>query len=686
MGLTLNQILFLWGGFLLLLEPALIGICVLVKWLLLGKIKPGKHKLWGWYYLRWWIVNHVQGMASIDQLVGSPFIILYYRLMGAKIGKNCHLATEQLNSFDLISIGDNSSLCADVIASGYKVENGWLQIGSIQIGENCFIGANSVLSLNTKIENGGKLGEQSLLPEGAIIREDVSMVGSPCHPGVVELAEITMENLSKPKPGSLSACFHVFCNFLLLTILELVYLVAAAPGILLVINYCYKNSNFMSIFWTIPLAAMILISGLFIQIFLLKKILGPIKQGQYSIKSFSYLKIWFIERLMALGLKTLEPVYGSIYAAKWFSLLGAKIGKNSELSTVIFTFPEMLKIGSECFIADSCLLSPARVYNGYLNLSPIHLADRVFIGNGALIPANAKLRSNCLIACSSISPKVAPNNTSWIGTPPVYLPGRQKSEFSEEKTYSPNIKLKIARGIIELIRIVLPPLFLYFILTLDIITFMKLREHFNLLTTTFLFPFFAVLYVVFVVNIIIFLKWILIGEYTKNEAPMWSISVWLSEFITSLYDTIVTPFFLEALLGTPFIAVVLRGFGAKIGKYAFINTPYFSEFDLVTIGDRVCLNSECIIQTHLYEDRVFKMQPITIENDCSIGDRSIILYGTLVQHHSSLGNLSLLMKGEVLYSNSFWEGNPTKRIYHSQPKEVIDPIEIKDTLPVNLTY
>lgn len=664
-GLPLMSVVPYWIAFIVLLEPALILFSIITKWLLLGRIKPGKYKLWGWFYLRWWVVKQIQDLAPVEHLIGSPFIIYYYRMMGAKIGKYCYIGTDQLDSFDLISMGDNSSLCSDVIASGYKVENGWLKIGTIRIGNNCFIGTNSVLSLNTILKNGAKLGEQSMLSEGSIIPENDTFSGSPGKPGNIEL-----DMSSEVVPKKLSAAY-LFCNFGLLLLMELVYIIAMIPGLALIVNYSnlviYSAWNLM---WVIPVASLSLIFLLLLQISLLKKIAKPIKKGAYPLHSFAYLKIWFVDRLLALGLKTMEPLYGTIYSASWFRLLGADIGKNSELSTVNFTFPEMLHIGQDSFIADSSILGPARIYKGCYFISPVYLGNRVFIGNSALIPANTVIGDNCLIGCATLPPKKTPSHTNWIGTPALFLPQRERhASFKEQETYAPLLSSKIGRGIVELFRIFLPSIFLLCILTLDIITLTYLRRILGFSYSLLLFPFFSIVYTLLVVNIVICLKWLLIGTYKKTEVAMWKPFVWYSELITSLYDSVVVVYLLEALTGTPFISHFLRNLGVKIGKNVFINTPYFSEFDLVTINDRVSLNRESIIQTHLYEDRIFKMSSITLESDVSVGDRSILLYGTLMKTHSTLDSLSLLMKGEILYPQSHWEGIPAKRIYCSQFKD-----------------
>jgi non-ribosomal peptide synthetase-like protein len=121
------------------------------------------------------------------------------------------------------------------------------------------------------------------------------------------------------------------------------------------------------------------------------------------------------------------------------------------------------------------------------------------------------------------------------------------------------------------------------------------------------------------------------------------------------------------LLGTPFASMCLRMMGCRIGKWVFLDTTYFSEFDLVTIGDHAALNLGATIQTHLFEDRVMKADYLRIGPGCTVGNLTVVLYDTNMQRGSCLGTLSLLMKGETLPAASSWSGIP------SEPEEAVRP-------------
>ncbi len=46
--------------------PALLALSIAVKWLVIGRYRPGRYPVWGFYYFRWWLVE----LVPDAQLVG----------------------------------------------------------------------------------------------------------------------------------------------------------------------------------------------------------------------------------------------------------------------------------------------------------------------------------------------------------------------------------------------------------------------------------------------------------------------------------------------------------------------------------------------------------------------------------------------------------------------------------------
>jgi non-ribosomal peptide synthetase-like protein len=254
------------------------------------------------------------------------------------------------------------------------------------------------------------------------------------------------------------------------------------------------------------------------------------------------------------------------------------------------------------------------------------------------------------------------NGTRWLGSPGFELPHTQTFGcFTDGQTYSPGYDLVILRSAIEVLRVFLPGL----IATASLVTFCAAitlaYSAVPLWAVVLLTPCIAVALSVVAITLVAVLKKLMMGEFKPTVQPLWCSYVWLNEVVNGLYETVAAAA-MAPLLGTPFIAICLRMMGCKIGRWVFLETTLFSEFDLVEIGDRAALNLGATIQTHLFEDRIMKADHIKIGEGCSVGNMAVILYGTEMKLGASLCAFSVLMKGEVLPAFSRWAGIPTQLV------------------------
>jgi len=160
----------------------------------------------------------------------------------------------------------------------------------------------------------------------------------------------------------------------------------------------------------------------------------------------------------------------------------------------------------------------------------------------------------------------------------------------------------------------------------------------------------------------LFSKLILIGRYQPAEWPLWSSEVWRSEFVTSTYETLTVPLFLEMLTGTPYLAFFLRLLGVKVGSRATLLSHDITEFDMVSIGDEAVLNMHAAPQTHLFEDRVMKVGHVDFGARSCCKPYSVCLPNSRIAEGAQLECLSLLMKGEAVPAKETWEGAPIMRV------------------------
>jgi non-ribosomal peptide synthetase-like protein len=655
-------------GSLVLLYPLMLLLAIGLKWLIIGRYKPGSYPMWGGYYFRFWLATSIEATVPVSYLSGTPLLSIYLRLMGARIGRDVFLQTDSFAIYDLLEIGDESSANAEASLLGYSVSGGRFHLGPICIGRRCFVGTRAALAPGSRMEDDSTLEDLSFLQTGQRVASGEAWIGSPARLGAKPRAtdappEANATTAGRPASAGQSFAFG-FLHALGLLVFPVLVVAALFPGIVLMNRLNYLDPYYWYLLLS-PLVAGSFIALLCVEIVALKwLLLGRIRPSRFPLGSWYYLRKWFVDKTLELSLDVVGPLYASVYLSPWYKALGAKLGRGAEISTASFISPDLLTIGEESFIADDVSLGAPRVEKGFMRVGPNQIGRRAFIGNSAMLPPDTRIGDEVLIGCFSAPPEPADAlrpDSAWLGSPALFLPQRHKSDtFGRETTFDPPARLRVLRAAIEFVRVISPSTGFIILTSLLFSALLLLHDHFSLAQTLLFFPPLYLACGLAASAFTIVAKWCLVGRYRPGEKPLWSTFVWRNELINALHEHFAGPFLVGALTGTPFIAWYFRLLGARIGRRTYIETADFSEFDLARIGDEAALNTDCTIQTHLFEDRVMKMDFVEIGPHCSVGARSLVLYDTRMEAGSELGPLSLLMKGEVLPPGTAWSGIPAQ--------------------------
>ena len=532
--------------------PAVILIAICVKWILLGRIRPGRHPLWGAFYLRWWFVQTLVQSVPLNHLGGTPLLPFVYRLFGARIGRDAHIASDLLAAFDLTSIGEGSSVDEGASLLGYAVEAGDLVIGPVSIGRDCLVGTRSVLCPGAAMEDGARLEDLSLLSSGERIPAGQTWSGSPAQ------RRFQVKKAERPpsKPGRIHQAAITALYAAIALIFPLIELLAFLPGVAILTRF---NPGQALFYLAAALAGACFILWVTAEVALLKWLLiGRARSGRYPLHGWFYIRNWVVEQLLAFGVDAAGPLHSTIFLKPWYRALGARLGRFVELSTASTTTPDLLDIEDDCTIADEVSLGSARVERGWLTLAPIRLGRRAFVGNGAVIPAGTTLGAESLVGVLTIAPadreQAARNGACWLGSPPIFLKRRQAAAgFPEQTTFRPARKLQWARGCWEILRISLPGGGLI-IATVGLLeTALKLWDKLGPAVTLLLLPAIYAAFCAAVMLAVVPFKWIVVGRYRPFERPLWSAFLWRLEFVNALFEFLATPIGLETLRGTPLL-------------------------------------------------------------------------------------------------------------------------------------
>ncbi|PTB71025.1 hypothetical protein BBK36DRAFT_1176362 [Trichoderma citrinoviride] len=209
-GFAFNvMVLFLmsWAGiaalFTIMAAVALL-IVVASKWILLGRRMPGNYD---WdkssYCQRWQLFLsierlrrrcfHSQGVLGL--LTGTHWIVLYFRALGADIGKDCALFANGSPSLmftepDLITLGDRVTI-DDASVVAHINTRGKFDLNRLSIGDRCVMRSGSRLLSGATMKNDSCLLEHTLIMGGDVVEENWTMQGWPAERFTGKRAETT---------------------------------------------------------------------------------------------------------------------------------------------------------------------------------------------------------------------------------------------------------------------------------------------------------------------------------------------------------------------------------------------------------------------------------------------------------------------------------------------------------------
>ena len=643
-------------------------VAIAAKWLIVGRLKPGRYPLWGLTYFRWWLADRLIEAAPVYMLSGSSLHTWWLRALGAKIGRDVNIGSMSLRVPDLLEIGDRVSTGNACSFENARVEHGELRLGKIVLADDACIGSYAVLEGGVSVGKFGHLEGQSALSEGQVIPEDRRWGGSPAR----DVGAFDRQRLP-PRPfvsewrlfaegcfflvGSLviTALFFlpVFPSFVMIDLLDEIFPWIQGDSVPLQLLKYFALA--------FPATAVLILLTALLSAGIRWGILPKMQPGSYAVHSNVYCSKWLVNQIQEASLNALHGVYATVFAPFWYRLLGAKVGKGAEISTALGVVPDMLTLGDDTFIADAVLLGDEQVDGGWMSVQPTVVSRRSFVGNWAYIPDGTVLPENVLIGVVSCAPannRIKSGDT-WLGSPPIHLPAREEvSGFPEHLTFRPSIARRIARGLIELFRIIAPHAMVIAVGYTIVLDLMPLAADDRWWEVVYYLVIAGLSYGVGCFVFVLVLKWVFIFKYKKSSSPMWTQFVWVSEAITNLYEGITVPNFMRYLRGTPWLPLAFNLLGAKIGRGVYLDTTDITEFDCAEIGEYSELNALACPQTHLFEDRIMKVDVVRIGKRVYLGPRCSVLYSAEVADDAKLGALTLVMKGEFIPAHSSWRGCP----------------------------
>ncbi|MFC4585167.1 Pls/PosA family non-ribosomal peptide synthetase [Sphaerisporangium corydalis] len=640
------------AGWLLFVSPwGRIGIAAgAARLLLLRGLTPGSYPRGGRTHLRLWFAEQFATQLGVGQLSGAPWIARYARALGAQIGEDTDLHTLPPVT-GMLRLGKNAAVEPEVDLHGYWLDGDVLHVGEIRIGASATVGARATLLPGTRI------GKNAHVAPGAVVAGAVP-AGERWGgaPAVRQGKARRFRPSARPaRTRGWEVAYGLSAMFL-----SLIPVVAALCG-LIVLEVFVRDAATLGEALPAALsgvapATVTSLAAFALIVLVCVRLLGVcLHPGQHPVHSRPAWQAWATGRLMAAARVWLFPLYASILTPVWLRALGMKVGRDVELSTVL-ALPTMTTVGDGAFLADDTMVAPYELVNGSLRVDQVRIGKRAFLGNSGMTAPGRKVPRDGLVGVLSAAPKKAKAGSSYLGMPPVEL--RRTAEGGDRRrTYDPPRRLKAARAAVEICRIV-PAMCTVALAVLVAATLEYLAGSYGFAVAALLTGVVLTGAGVLAAATATAAKWALLGRIAAGNRPLWSSFVWRNELADNFVEVLAAPWFAEAWLGTVPLNVWLRSLGARIGRGVWCDTYWLPEADLVTVGDGCSVNRGCVLQTHLFHDRVMSIDSVVLGDGASVGPHGVVLPAASIGEHTTIGPASLVMRGESVPARSRWFGNP----------------------------
>ena len=627
------------------------AIAVACARVLLMGVRAGDYPRGGAVHLRLWLAEQAAHLVGAVSLAGAPWISYYARALGAKIGEGVDLHTLPPVT-GMLTIGPGASVEPEVDLSGYWIDGDVLRIGAIRIGANASVGARSTLLPGTRI---GKRAE--IAPGSAVfgrVPSNQLWAGSPAQR--VGQSAAWWPDARPPSGRRWVAAFGLSS-----TVLSALPVLAFAVGGVVVAMGIHGSSTLgdavargLAMIVPATLASGVVMAGLVVGFVRLLSI--RVGEGTFPVRSRVGWQVWSIERVLDLSRVLLFPLYSSLFTPVWLRMLGATVGHDVEASTVLL-LPTMTTIRDGAFLADDTMIASYELGGGWLRIGHVEIGKRAFVGNSGMAAPGHVVPRDGLVAVLSAAPRKSKAGSSWLGSPAVRLRRTVAAPDDEGRTFRPAPGLRLARALWELCRFV--PVVISCALGLGVLVALAaLTIAWGAIVAALLSG--VVMLAVGAVAALVSTaaKWAFVGRIRVGEHPLWSSFVWRTEVSDTFVEMVAAPWFAQAAAGTPALVWWLRSLGAHIGRGVWCDSYWLPEADLASLHDGATVNRGCVVQTHLFHDRIMSMDTVTLDEGATLGPHSVILPAARIGEHGTVGPASLVMRGEFVPIGSRWSGNP----------------------------
>ncbi|OFT29999.1 amino acid adenylation protein [Corynebacterium sp. HMSC08F01] len=616
-----------------------------------GRIAPGVYPRGGSQHLRLWAAERWLAASGAMNIASANAAKITARLLGNTVGKDV-----DMHAFapvtGLATIGEGAAIEPGVDLGGTWLDGDELHVGTVVIGPDARVGARSTLMPGTEIREGAHVEAGSTVTGDKPVKKHARWAGSPARKKGRSKHRFPNE---RPPRRPMWALAYGLTSLVLSVLPALAVLGGAAAT--LGLARVFETRSVWGLLVFAPVGGVVYIGlGLALTWAGVRLAQLGVQPGVFPVRSLRGWSLWTVTRLMDDARTRYFPIYAGAATPVWLRLLGAHIGEHAEVSTAVMV-PKLTEVREGAFLADDTLAGGYEIGGGWIRTDHAVVGKRSFVGNSGMVAPGRKLAKHSLVAVLSASPKKSKAHSNWWGSPPERM-RRVEVESAGEATYEPTKGLVRRRGVVETMRL-LAPMTQAVLATLFAACVVTLLERIGWWTYLLGGLTWMGVGVVAVASAVV-AKWVLVGKHRAGEHPLYSWFVWLNELQDQFIEVIAAPWFFNWATGSGEMNLALRALGVHIGPGAWVESYWFPETDLCSVGAGATVGPGTVVQTHLFQDRVMSLDTVTIEASATLGAHSVSLPGSVIGAGATVGPGSLVMRGDEVPANTVWQGNPVE--------------------------
>jgi len=442
---------------------------VIAKWLLIGRWKPRRIRVWSLAYFRFWLVKTMIVANPLARMVvGTPLYTLYFRMLGARIGRRTVIFTTHAPvCTDLVAVGAGTVIRKDVHVTGYHARAGVIETGPVILGRDAFVGEHTVIDIHAALGDGAQVGHASALLPGQAVPAGECWHGSPAVPAE---ADCDYRTVAPARCGALRRIWSSLTRLVLL--LAVAGPVSAAVASLLVSRPSLAGrglarlhigmidlgtrlrfgrfdlgrldlgratlgrveiTNWIFYVEVLAVAGVVLLAVILaglIFVGTVPRLLSPLlRPGRvYPLYGLHHGLQRFISR--STNIAFFNNLFGDTSAVvRYLGLIGYRLkpveqtGSNFGME-VRHEVPRLSVVGTGTMVSDGLTMVNAEFSSTSFRVVPTVIGARNFLGNGIVYPAGGRTGDDCLLATKVMIPVAGPvrEGVGLLGSPCFEIP------------------------------------------------------------------------------------------------------------------------------------------------------------------------------------------------------------------------------------------------------------------------